>query len=82
MQWTNELNRSNGFLISWIILLILDGLVMLFSGGMYLYSVQVDPLHEDGTDADYLGKEWICWVNEKEKIGVTRFISSILIIMF
>ena len=79
MQWTNKLNRSNGFFITWLILLILDGLVMLFSGAMFFYSLQVNPLAEDGNYADYFGKEWICWKNKKEQIGVTRLIISILL---
>ena len=77
VQWTDKLNRSNGFFITWLILLILDGLVMLFSASMLFYSVRVDPLTVDGDYADYFGKEWICWKNKKEEIGVTKSIMSI-----
>ena len=82
VQWTNELNRSNGFFISWIILLIFDGLIMLFSGGMLFYSVRIDTVRWNGTDVDYFGKGWICWKNNKKPIGVTRFISSVILSFF
>ena len=79
VHWTDKLNRSNGFFITWLILLILDGLVMLFSAPMLYYSVRVNPLTAIADDADYFGKEWICWKNKKKEIGVTKSIMSIIL---
>ena len=81
VQRTNKLNRSKGFFIVWLILLILDGLVMLFSGAMFFYSLQVNPLTDDGFDngIDYFGKGWICWKKKKQEIGVIRLMSKTLL---
>ena len=68
----------------WLCILIVDVLVMVFSGLLFFYNMCVE-----GVDADmewlgithYIGKDWICWKKKRDEIGVIFFSNFITLII-
>jgi len=67
VHWTDRLNRRNGFFISWIFFLILDALVMVFSGSILCYNICIENVKP--WDEGWFGEGWICWKTQKKEIG-------------